>query len=166
MSSIFKCNVCNDLARRAREEREAREALCLALPAACRVRFVDSVRSIEEATCSFRRLLHAAQHRPPVTNLADFSSLAGRGRVDSVGEGKAGGVVGGGGSGVWAWERGAPPAVGIDVEWRPVRKKGQKERVAVVQVSVTVRNVCNVCNGCHVRSGVYGTPAMCGMYVT
>jgi len=35
----------------------------------------------------------------------------------------------------WRWNEPVPPAVGIDVEWRSVRKKGQKERVAIFQLA-------------------------------
>jgi hypothetical protein len=35
----------------------------------------------------------------------------------------------------WRWTEPVPPAVGIDVEWRSVRRKGQKERVAIFQLA-------------------------------
>ena len=86
--------------------------------------------SAREAAASLRRLLKAAQGRAPVDRLFDFISLAGSGGVED------GSVQGeGGAKDVWEWDTLAPPAVGIDVEWRPVRRKGQRERVAILQIA-------------------------------
>ncbi len=63
------------LIERARLEREARDALNLALPSKCEVRFVDSVASARQASRSLRNFLDASSSRPPVTQLAEFSSL-------------------------------------------------------------------------------------------
>ena len=59
----------------ARLEREARDALSLALPSKCKVRFVDSVASARQASRTLRHFLDASSSRLPVTQLAEFSAL-------------------------------------------------------------------------------------------